>query len=82
MKDLAMAARTPYDHKNIPCTTQILGHCPEEFSSALASKLVKRLNKPVYVSFNVTIGAPFDSWMQLIEHKIFEEIHIHPQWFL
>ncbi|ODN04496.1 Proteasome assembly chaperone 4 [Orchesella cincta] len=81
MDDLAMSSVTPYDKKGMPTTTKILGSSGDNLSESFAGKLTKRLKKPVYVSFNVDVGAMYTTILQDIEQRLYEEITLCPDKF-
>ncbi|CAL8139754.1 unnamed protein product [Orchesella dallaii] len=74
MDDLAISSVTPYDKKGMPTTTKIIGSSGDNVSESFASKLTKRLKKPVYVSFNVDLGTMYTTILQDIEQRLYEEI--------
>ncbi|KAK7872025.1 hypothetical protein R5R35_004537 [Gryllus longicercus] len=75
-QDLTLAMKTRYDA--LPLTTKLLGEGVDMVSSNLASKLVKKLGKPVYVSFNL----PMDKIiLPGIEQRLTEEIQLYPDKF-
>lgn len=81
MNDLTLAAVTPYDKKGIPTTTKIIGSTGDNLSESFASKLTKKLGKPVYISFNVNLGAMYTTILRDIEDRLYEEIAMCPDKF-
>lgn len=75
-QDLTLAMKTRYDA--LPLTTKLLGEGVDMVSSNLASKLVKKLGKPVYVSFNLPIDKLL---LPGIEQRLLEEIQLSPEKF-
>ncbi|XP_075232824.1 proteasome assembly chaperone 4 [Lycorma delicatula] len=74
--DLSLAMKSPYD--TLPLTSKILGHSSDSPSLNLANKLTKKLNKPVYISFNI----PCDRILLTdIEKRLLIEIKNNPQVF-
>ena len=51
LDDLALSMSTPYGHD--PLQTNLMGDVLNMTSANLASRLSKKLNKPVYVGFNL-----------------------------
>lgn len=81
MNDLALAAITPYDKKGMPTTTKIIGSTSDNLSESFAAKLTKKLGKPVYVSFNVDLGAMYNTILTDIQDRLYEEIAMCPDKF-
>ena len=74
--DISMAMKTPYSPS--PLVTQVMGMQADTASCSLAARLSKRLDKPVYVSFNL----PSDSLtLNAVEAQISEEIKNFPEKF-
>lgn len=61
-----------------PVGTKIMGHPTDLTSSNLASKLSKKLGKPVYVSFNLVEDR---LTVSVINARIAEEVQKNPQFF-
>lgn len=68
--DLSMAVITPYD--KLPLTTKLFGEGSDLTSANLSMKLSKKLNKLVYVSFNLSVN---NILLPAIEKRINEEIN-------
>lgn len=76
LQNMALAMNTKYD--NFPIATKILGDEMETQSKNVACRLSKKLNKPVYVSYNLeetTFTVP------VIEKRLSEEIKKFPEKF-
>lgn len=76
-KELSMAIGTLYEKS--PTPVKLMGNMSSMISSNLASRLSKKMNKPVFVSFNI----PEDNQELLakIEEKLLEEINVAPHLF-
>lgn len=75
-QDLSLALNSKVAEQTI--ATKIMGTPTDMTSSAIANKLSKKLNKPVYVSFNLVddrLTVPF------VYKRINEEIKENPQFF-
>lgn len=76
MVDLSLALKTRYD--NLPLTTRILGDGTDLVSANLGSKLVKCIDKAVYMSVNV----PSDRLLlPEIEKRLFHLVKTKPDMF-
>lgn len=74
MADLALGIQSPLQRE--PLTTKILGPIANEDSCSLAKRLAKKLQKPVYVSFNF----PADNLsLPIIERALKAELQAHPE---
>ena len=76
MKDLALAFAMNNEPKTSILSTKIMGPIADEVSTNLASRLSKKLGKPVYVSFNVTAD---NLSLPIIERRIHEEFKKNPE---
>lgn len=77
LEDLSMALPTNYDHA--PLATHLLGRFDNTSSSAVATKLSKKLKKHVYVSYNLPSD---DTFLKAqVEKRVLEEISVHPERF-
>lgn len=76
LSNLSLAMQTRYD--KIPLATKLLGEELDTTSRNIACRLSKRLNKVVYVSFNVE-ESNFN--VPLIEKRLNEEINKYPDKF-
>jgi hypothetical protein len=74
--DLGMALNTRYDR--LPLCTRLMGAHTAMESSNLASRLAKKFQRAVYVSYNL----PSDRLLlPTIEKRLQEEIKTHPEKF-
>lgn len=75
--DLSLAMKTNYE--KFPTSVKILGDTSTLTSSNLASRLSKRCQKPVFVSFNIPESS--QEMFMKIEEKLIEEITVTPECF-
>ncbi|XP_065213293.1 proteasome assembly chaperone 4-like [Planococcus citri] len=76
--DLSLAIKTPSNP--IPIATKILGAATADTTSlGLAERLSKKLKKPVYISFNISIIN--NKMLEDIERRLVEEIEINAEKF-
>lgn len=76
LDDLALSMSTPYGQD--PLQTKLMGDVLNMTSMNLASRLSKKLNKPVYISFNLDCDKMS---LSAIETKIVEEMKKVPHLF-
>lgn len=76
MKDLSLAFAMEHEPKKPVVSTKILGPVADETSANIASRLSKKIGKPIYVSFNVNAD---NLTLPNIERRIFEEFKKHPE---
>lgn len=60
-------------------STTIIGGTENDISKSLAEKLSKRLQKPCFISFNVSTD--FFTNRSQIEQRLLEEVTVNPDWF-
>ncbi|PSN35860.1 hypothetical protein C0J52_11644 [Blattella germanica] len=75
-EDLSMAINTRYD--SLPLGTRLMGANVDMTSSNLASRLSKKLNQAVFVSYNFSSDRLY---LPTIEKRLQEEIKAHPEKF-
>lgn len=71
---LAMTTR----FSETPCSTTLLGNLTESVGSNIASRLSKKLEKPVYLSFNLNDD---NVLVPLVEKRLLQEIQKSPEYF-
>ncbi len=76
-KELSMAMCTPYEKS--PTPIRLLGDPSSSTSSNMASRLSKRCQKPVFVSFNVPESS--QEIFTKIEEYLMEEMKLNPTCF-
>ncbi|KAK9687463.1 Proteasome assembly chaperone 4 [Popillia japonica] len=76
LKDMSIAMIS--QHCKDPISSKLFGDFMDESSQALATKVSKKLQKPVYVSYNVE-NDKFTS--VLVERQLFKEIKDNPDKF-
>jgi len=79
LNELAYAAVTPYD-RGLPSSTELLTTTGDRTSPIMASKLTKKLGKPVYVSFNLPESVD-GSLLHSVQVRLLEEIQTEPSKF-
>ena len=76
-KDLSLAMSTAYEKS--PTSVKIMGDTSSLTSSTLAVRLSKRIQKPVFVSFNISENN--QEMFTGIEERLLEEIMLAPECF-
>jgi hypothetical protein len=88
LDNISCSMKTPYQQE--PVSIELLAYMnPEEeenFSTSLACKLSKKLNKQVFVSFNIAPELQKTSFNEtnlilLIEKHLFQQLKKYPQYF-
>lgn len=78
LSDLSLGIQNPNSPN--PIATKIMGTASADTTSlGLAERLSKKLKKPVYVSFNVSVIN--NNVLENIERRLVEEIEINPEKF-
>ncbi|KAF7267273.1 proteasome assembly chaperone 4 [Rhynchophorus ferrugineus] len=74
--NIVMAMKTRFS--DTPCSTTLMGNLTELVGNNIASRLSKKLEKPVYLSFNLDDDKVL---VPLVEERLFQEIQQSPECF-